>query len=82
MPSLPKPRLRRSARSRVDGGQTPAQAEPRVEIVEGHGLRWINIERPSPVDRAWLEEHFEFHALDYEDVLSRTSSEDSQRSNR
>jgi magnesium transporter len=71
MPSLPKPRLRRSARSRVDGGQAPAQAEPRVEIVEGHGLRWINIERPGPVDRAWLEEHFEFHALDYEDVSSR-----------
>jgi magnesium transporter len=23
------------------------------------------------VDRAWLEEHFEFHPLDYEDVLSR-----------
>jgi magnesium transporter len=71
MPSLPKPRLRRSARSRVDGGQAPAQAEPRVEIVEGHGLRWINIERPGPVDRAWLEEHFEFHPLDYEDVSSR-----------
>jgi magnesium transporter len=71
MPSLPKPRLRRSARSRVDGGQAPAQAEPRVETVEGHGLRWINIERPGPVDRAWLEEHFEFHPLDYEDVSSR-----------
>jgi magnesium transporter len=24
-----------------------------------------------PVDRAWLEEHYEFHPLDYEDVLSR-----------
>ena len=71
MPSLPKPRLRRSTRSRVDGGQAPAQTEPRVEIVEGHGLRWINIERPTPADRAWLEEHFEFHALDYEDVASR-----------
>jgi magnesium transporter len=71
MPSLPKPRLRRSARSRVDGTPAPAQAEPRVETVEGHGLRWINIERPGPVDRAWLEEHFEFHPLDYEDVSSR-----------
>src|ERR687895_660092 len=71
MPSLPKPRLRRSARARVDGSHAPAQAEPNVEIVEGDGLRWINIERPTPVDRAWLEEHFEFHPLDYEDVLSR-----------
>jgi len=48
-----------------------ASAEPNVEIVENDGLRWINIERPGPVDRAWLEEHFEFHPLDYEDVLSR-----------
>ena len=32
---------------------------------------WINIERPRPVDRAWLEEHFDFHPLDYEDVFSR-----------
>ena len=26
---------------------------------------------PGPAERAWLEEHFEFHPLDYEDVLSR-----------
>jgi magnesium transporter len=71
MPSLPKPRLRRSARARVDGPHAPPQAEPNVEIVEGAGLRWINIERPGPVDRAWLEEHFEFHPLDHEDVASR-----------
>src|SRR5919199_5456507 len=70
MPSIPKPRLRRSARTRVDAA-LPAPAEPNVESVEGEGLRWINIERPRPVDRAWLEEHFEFHPLDYEDVLSR-----------
>ena len=73
MPSLPKPRLRRSARARVDAGHlASASTEPNVETVEGPGgLRWINIERPGPVDRAWLEEHFEFHALDYEDVASR-----------
>ena len=34
-------------------------------------LRWINIERPRAIDRAWLEEHFDFHPLDYEDVFSR-----------
>src|SRR3954451_13537762 len=72
MPSLPKPRLRRSARARADGSAHPqAPLEPKVEIVESDGLRWINIERPSPVDRAWLEEHFDFHPLDYEDVQSR-----------
>ena len=56
------PTVARSSRPRV---------EPNVEVVEHGGLRWINIERPGPVDRAWLEEHFEFHPLDYEDVQSR-----------
>jgi magnesium transporter len=44
---------------------------PNVEIVEAEGLRWINIERPRQIDRVWLEEHFDFHPLDYEDVFSR-----------
>ena len=76
-------RLRRS-RARVDAAHRPAPStEPNIELVTreggggdaalagGEGLRWINIERPPPADRAWLEEHFEFHPLDYEDVLSR-----------
>jgi magnesium transporter len=82
MPSLPKPRLRRSARARVDAAHRPPSTEPNVEVVtleggadgaraETAGLRWVNIESPGTVDRAWLEEHFEFHPLDYEDVLSR-----------
>ncbi len=73
MPNLPKPRLRRGARTRVDSYATTSVAapEPHVEVIEHAGLRWINIERPGSVDRAWLEEHFEFHALDYEDVVSR-----------
>ncbi len=71
MPSLPKPRLRRSARARVDSARLDQATEPRVESVEWGELRWINIERPGPAERAWLEEHFEFHPLDYEDVLSR-----------
>ena len=70
MPSLPKPRLRRSARARVDSARLEA-TEPRIEEVGFGDLRWINIERPGPAERAWLEEHFEFHPLDYEDVLSR-----------
>jgi magnesium transporter len=70
MPSIPKPRLRRSARA-VDAYAVAPSPEPNVEIIEAEGLRWINIERPGPVDRAWLEEHFNFHPLDYEDVLSR-----------
>jgi magnesium transporter len=69
MPNLPRPRLRRPSRS---GAPAPAApAEPHVEVVEHDDLRWINIERPGPLDRAWLEEHFEFHPLAYEDVASR-----------
>ena len=71
MPNLPKPRLRRAARARADGHPAPASAEPNVEVISHGGLRWVNIERPRPVDQAWLEEHFEFHPLDYEDVMSR-----------
>jgi magnesium transporter len=73
MPSLPKPRLgRRSARSRAElTARPPERDQPRVEIVECPGLRWVHIERPRSVDQAWLEERFEFHPLDYEDVFSR-----------
>ena len=41
------------------------------DILEGAGLRWIHIESPRSADRAWLEEQFDFHPLDYEDVYSR-----------
>jgi magnesium transporter len=72
MPNLPKPRLRRTARSRGAVVGRPSEPEqPNVEVVEAEGLRWVNIERPRQSDRAWLEEHFDFHALDYEDVFSR-----------
>src|SRR4051794_31771339 len=70
MPNLPKPRLRRS-RTRVDGHAAQAATEPNIQVVEHGGLRWINIERPGSLEQAWLEEHFEFHPLDYEDVRSR-----------
>jgi magnesium transporter len=73
MPNLPKPRFGRPTRGRGQSAR-PAEAEtetPNVETVEGSGLRWLHIERPRPADRAWLEEHFDFHPLDYEDVYSR-----------
>jgi magnesium transporter len=41
------------------------------EIIEAAGIRWIHIESPRTADRDWLEEHFDFHQLDYEDVFSR-----------
>jgi len=69
MPSLPRSPFGR--RGRVAAEAAPERTEPRVEIVEAPGLRWINIERPRALEQAWLEERFEFHALDYEDVRSR-----------
>src|SRR4051795_4030331 len=75
MPSLPRsPFGRRSARATAAAAAARAAErvdEPHVEVVESPGLRWINIERPRSADQSWLEEHYEFHALDYEDVLSR-----------
>src|SRR6476620_2167664 len=76
MPNLPKPRLRRSARAGRLVAPTPDPAaekdrKPQVETITAEGLRWVNIESPSPLECAWLEEQFEFHALDFEDVLSR-----------
>src|ERR671914_466579 len=73
MPSLPRsPFGRRSARARAAAVDLePAHDEPRAETVEAPGLRWINIERPRAADQAWLEERFDFHPLDYEDVFSR-----------
>jgi magnesium transporter len=75
MPSLPRsPFGRRSARALAAAAaaqRSSERDEPHAEIVEAPGLRWINIERPRGADQAWLEERFDFHPLDYEDVLSR-----------
>src|SRR4051812_44326934 len=69
MPSLPRSPFGRRGRAAAE--TAPERTEPRVEIVESPGLRWINIERPRALEQAWLEERFEFHSLDYEDVRSR-----------
>src|SRR5881398_2678224 len=73
MPNLPKPRLRRAGRARqlAASAPEPAERKPNVETITAEGLRWVNIEHPSPLECAWLEEQFGFHALDLEDVLSR-----------
>ncbi|MFL5873937.1 MAG: magnesium transporter CorA family protein [Solirubrobacterales bacterium] len=73
MPNLPKPRLRRRGRrgELVSQPAAPERQQPNVEQIESNGLRWVNIEWPGSLERTWLEEHFDFHALDLEDVLSR-----------
>src|SRR3954465_13588815 len=70
MPSLPKPRIGRRLRPAA-AVEARRHAESRAEIVESPGLRWINIERPRDADQAWLEERFDFHPLDCDDVFSR-----------
>ena len=70
LPPIPRPRFRRP--DRVGGAGTSAVgevAEPR--IVEAAGLRWIHIDDPRLAHREWLEEQFDFHPLDWEDVYSR-----------
>ena len=72
MPSLPKPRFARVTRGR--SVSAPSVVEPeasQVEAIEALDIRWVNIEHPRHSHRAWLEERFDFHALDYEDVFSR-----------
>ena len=49
----------------------PEPRAPHVEEIAAEGLRWVKIDDPTAVEQAWLEEHFDFHALDFEDVLSR-----------
>jgi magnesium transporter len=69
MPSLPRSPFGRRGRAATEAA--PERTEPRVEIVESPGLRWINVERPRALEQAWMEEHFDFHPLDLEDVRSR-----------
>ena len=72
MPNLPRPRLRRSTRAGEPlVAPSPEPRAPNVEEIAAEGLRWVKIDSPTAIEQAWLEEHFDFHALDYEDVLSR-----------
>ncbi|MEO5884522.1 MAG: magnesium transporter CorA family protein, partial [Candidatus Limnocylindrales bacterium] len=66
--AFPRPRGRRPAQP-ADTASLVAVATP--DIIEAAGIRWIHIESPRTADRDWLEAHFDFHPLDYEDVYSR-----------
>jgi magnesium transporter len=73
IPSLPRPRLRRPGRT---PGQLVVQPSaepgtPQVEEIAAEGFRWVKIDRSGPAEQQWLEENFDFHALDLEDVASR-----------
>ncbi len=70
MPNLPRPRLRRTRGGELVA-QPPEPQAPQIEEIAAEGLRWVKIDRMGPLEAAWLEENFDFHALDLEDVLSR-----------
>jgi magnesium transporter len=71
MPNLPRPRLRRTRAGELVAPLPPEPQAPKVEEIAAEGLRWVKVDRPGSLEQAWLEENFDFHALDYEDVLSR-----------
>ena len=71
MPNLPRPRLRRTRAGELVAPLPPEPQQPNVEEIAAEGLRWVKIEEPGALEQAWLEENFDFHALDYEDILSR-----------
>src|ERR687888_533952 len=71
MPNLPRPRLRRTRAGDLVAPLPPEPQAPKVEEIAAEGLRWVKIDRQGSLEQAWLEENFDFHALDFEDVLSR-----------
>src|SRR5436309_4289212 len=71
MPNLPRPRLRRTRAGELVAPLPPEPQAPKVEEIAAEGLRWVKIDQPGALEQAWLEENFDFHALDFEDVLSR-----------
>lgn len=44
---------------------------PGIRSVEHGGLTWINVSQPTREDLEYLQDHFEFHPLDFEDLLSK-----------
>src|SRR4051812_7200379 len=74
MPIAFRPRLPRRARTRRAASVVAPAAErtqPQIERLSHGELEWVHIEQPGPLERAWLAEHYEFHPLDLEDVMSR-----------
>jgi magnesium transporter len=71
MANLPKIRRGRERGWEPAGRAADERTQPDVQRLEGHGLTWLNIEQPTELEVAWLAEHYDFHALDLEDVLSR-----------
>jgi magnesium transporter len=70
LPPLPRPRLRRPNQVGDVGAPGIAEVDD-PKVVEASGLRWIHIEDPRLAHRDLLEQQYDFHPLDWEDVYSR-----------
>jgi magnesium transporter len=66
-----RPRLRRLRAAGSVVAPAPERTQPHIERLDHDGLSWIHIPEPTSLERAWLAEHYDFHALDLEDVMSR-----------
>ena len=72
MPAIRTPRLPvRPVRRRPAAPVTPEEVFPEPAIITANGIRWVHIPKPRHYAQEWLERHFEFHPLDYEDIYSR-----------
>lgn len=69
----PRARVFRRAR-RGNSGMTPGddiEANLRIESITFGRLTWLNIENPTEGETEFLAEHYPFHQLELDDVLSR-----------
>lgn len=71
MANLPKIRRGQGRGAGPANASDAERVRPDIQRLEASGLTWLNIEAPTEIETAWLAEHYEFHPLDLEDVLSR-----------
>ncbi len=71
MANLPKIRRGQGRGPGPANASDAERARPDIQRLEASGLTWLNIEAPTEIETAWLAEHYEFHPLDLEDVISR-----------
>lgn len=72
MPAIRPPRLPvRPVRRAPAIAPAIEDATPEPASIEFDAVRWVHIPKPRYHAQQWLQQHFEFHPLDYEDIYSR-----------
>jgi magnesium transporter len=56
---------------KLPSGLEPKSTKLRVEEIDYHNLRWINIERPGSDEVSWLQQNFSFDPLHLEDITGQ-----------